>query len=171
MAKNLNKYQYETSPRKLEPTYVPKKKTVPKKTNEKKKKNTTKKKKVDKQKQIERKIITYLVLGFSIIFAIAYRNSKIDENFAKLQNLKDELSEVQKQNVQLEIAIENALNLNNLEQQAKELLGMQKLSNKQTVYVSFPKEDYISIASEKVIIEEDNTTFEKVRKAFRQVGL
>lgn len=167
MARSLNKYQYETSPRKLEPNYAPKpkKKVVPKKNTIKKKTTNTKKKKQNIQKQKEQKMIKYLVIGFSIIFAIAYRNSKIDEKFAEVQNLKDELSDVQKQNVQLEIAIENALNLNNIEQQAKELLGMQKLSNKQTIYVNFPKEDYIEVASEKIIIEEDSF-FQKIKNWF-----
>ena len=162
MAK-LNRYEYETSPRKLEPTYAPKKKATPKKTkNTKNKKQNAKKKKVNKQNQSEKKMIKYLAIGFTIIFAMAYRNSQIDEEFTRVQGLKDELSDIQKQNVQLEIGIENALNLNNLEQQAKELLGMQKLSNKQTVYVNFPKEDYIEIASEKVIIEDNSNIFQKI---------
>ena len=159
MATSKNRYQYETSPRKIEPNYVPKKKVAPKK-------NTNKKKKAGKQKQVEKSVIKYLIVGFAIFFAIAYRNSKIDENFAKVQDLKSELSEIQKQNVQLEISIENSLNLNNLEQQAKELLGMQKLSNRQTVYVNYPKEDYIEIESEKVIIEEDTSIFQKIKNWF-----
>lgn len=164
MAKSLNKYQYETSPRKLEPNYSPKKKVAPKKNTAKTNKKTTKK--IKKQKELEKKAVKYLVIGFAIVFAIAFRNSKIDESFAKMQKLQDELSEIQKQNVQLEIAIENSMNLNNVEQQAKELLGMQKLSNRQTVYVNFPKEDYIEVASEKVIIEKNDTFFSKVKNWF-----
>lgn len=168
MATSKNRYQYETSPRKIEPNYVPKKKVAPKKNTKASttKKTTNKKKKAGKQKQVEKSVIKYLIVGFAIFFAIAYRNSKIDENFAKVQDLKSELSEIQKQNVQLEISIENSLNLNNLEQQAKELLGMQKLSNRQTVYVNYPKEDYIEIESEKVIIEEDTSVFQKIKNWF-----
>lgn len=164
MARTISKYQYETSPRKLEPDYMPKKKVAPKKTSAKVKKKSTGKRKAKKQENVEKKVVKYLAIGFAIVFAIAYRNSKIDESFAKMQRLKTELSEVEKQNVQLEIAIENSMNLNNLEQQAKELLGMQKLSNKQTVYVDFPKEDYIEAASEKVIIENNNSIFQKIKK-------
>lgn len=166
MSRNASKYQYETSPRKLEPEYMPKKKIAPKKITAKVKKKSTGKKKAKKQENLERKIVKYLAIGFAIVFAIAYRNSKIDESFAKMQKLKTELSEVQKQNVQLEIAIENSMNLNNLEQQARELLGMQKLSNKQTVYVDFPKEDYIEAASEKVVIENNNSIFQKIKNWF-----
>ena len=47
----------------------------------------------------------------------------------------------------------NGLNLNNLEQEAKEQLGMQKLNSKQTIYMTLPKNDYIEPAAEEVIIE------------------
>ena len=55
------------------------------------------------------------------------------------------------------MSIENGLNLNNLEQEAKEQLGMQKLNPKQTIYVTLPKTDYIEPAAEEVIIEEQNS--------------
>ena len=52
---------------------------------------------------------------------------------------------------------------------AKEKLGMQKLTNKQTVYVSLPKKDYVESASEKVVIEKDKNWFEKfVDKIFNR---
>lgn len=156
MPKNFNKYQYETSPRKLEPEYTPvknpykSKKTTAKKTNPNKEKD-----KLKEVKKKQRKAIKYLVIGFLVLFAISYRNSQIDENFAKIENLKEKLSEVKKQNTQLEVSIENGLNLNNLEQEAKEQLGMQKLSQKQMIYITLPKTDYIEPAAEEVIIEEN----------------
>ena len=156
MPRNFNKYQYETSPRKLEPEYTPiknpykKKKTTAKKTV-KTSNNKTKANNIKKQK---RKAIKYLIIGFIILFGISYRNSQIDESFAKVQDLKEELSEVEKQNAQLQVSIENGLNLNNLEQEAKEQLGMQKLNPKQTFYITLPKNDYIEPAAEEVIIEE-----------------
>ncbi|MDO5555362.1 MAG: hypothetical protein Q4G09_01515 [Clostridia bacterium] len=152
MPRNFSKYQYETSPRKLEPEYTPVKN--PYKT----KKTTTKKtsKKVAKEiKKKKRKIIKYLIIGFVILFGISYRNSQIDENFAKVKSLKEELAEVEKQNAQLQVSIENGLNLSNLEQEAKQQLGMQKLNSKQTVYITLPKNDYIEPATEEVIIEEE----------------
>ena len=158
MPRNFNKYQYETSPRKLEPEYIPHrnpyktKKTTARKLNSKKEQE-----KIKELKKQKIRIIKYLTIGFLILFAISYRNSKIDENFAKVQNLKEELTEVKKQNAQLEVSIENGLNLNNLEQEAKEQLGMQKLNPKQTIYITLPKTDYIEPAAEEVIIEDSNT--------------
>ena len=84
---------------------------------------------------------------FAVLFAISYRNSLINENFAKIKTLKSDLAVIQKENGQLEINIENSLNLQNVEQSAKELLGMQKLNSSQSVYVNLPKEDYVEPAT------------------------
>lgn len=158
MPRNFNKYQYETSPRKLEPEYTPlknpytTKKTTAKKV--KKKSNNNRAKQLKKQ---QNRALKYLLIGFAIIFGICYRNSQIDENFAAVQDLKEDVAEVEKQNAQLEISIENGLNLNNLEQEAKEQLGMQKLNSNQTIYISLPKTDYIEAATEEVIIENSQS--------------
>ena len=164
MPRNFNKYQYETSPRKLEPEYTPIKNPYKSKKSTAKR---TKKMNVNKQKEIknkQQKVIKYLLVGFVIIFGICYRNSEIDESFAKVQDLKKEVSEVEKQNTQLEISIENGLNLNNLEQEAKEQLGMQKLNSRQTIYVTLPKTDYIEPSSEEVIIEQEETGIKGILK-------
>lgn len=155
MPRNFNKYQYETSPRKLEPEYTPIKHPYKaKKTTARKVKKSSNNNRAKQLKKQQNKAIKYILIGFAIAFGICYRNSQIDENFAKVQDLKKELAKVEKQNTQLEISIENGLNLNNLEQEAKEKLGMQKLNSKQTTYITLPKNDYIEPAAEEVIINE-----------------
>lgn len=155
MPRNFNKYQYETSPRKLEPEYTPIKEPYKtKKTTARKVKKVSNNNRAKQLKKQQNKAIKYLLIGFAIVFGICYRNSQIDESFAKVQDLKQEVAEVEKQNAQLEISIENGLNLNNLEQEAKEKLGMQKLNSKQTRYITLPKNDYIEPAAEQVVIEE-----------------
>lgn len=172
MPRNFNKYQYETSPRKLEPEYTPvknpykSKKTTAKKQNQNEMRNVAKEKKLKKQKIVA---IKYLLIGFLILFAISYRNSQIDENFAKIKKLKSDLAEVEKQNTQLEISIENGLNLANLEQEAKEKLGMQKLNSKQTTYITLAKSDYIESATEEVIIEEKQSWFQGIINAVSNI--
>lgn len=155
MPRNFNKYQYETSPRKLEPEYTPIKEPYKtKKTTARKVKKVSNNNRAKQLKKQQNKAIKYLLIGFAIVFGICYRNSQIDESFAKVQDLKQEVAEVEKQNAQLEISIENGLNLNDLEQEAKEKLGMQKLNSKQTRYITLPKNDYIEPAAEQVVIEE-----------------
>ena len=159
MARSYSKYEYDTSPRKLEPFNAPNKKI----TEVKKKNNNARNAKKQKEtKKLKFKVIMYLIFAFTILFAISYRNAQIDENFNKVQNLKSELAAIEKENAQLEVSIESSLNLTNLEQQARSLLGMQKLTNRQTEYVSLPKTDYIEAASEQVILEEEKGIIETI---------
>lgn len=148
-------YQYETSPRKLQPEYEPiknpyqKKKSSTKKVNETKQKNNVKRKIKPKVK-----LAVCISISFLILFAISYRNSLITESFNKKESLKKSLSTLEKENEHLKIDIEKSLNLNNVEQSAKEMLGMQKLDNSQKVYINLPKKDYVEVATKEVSVEE-----------------
>ena len=103
MPRNFNRYQYETSPRKLKPEYTPAKNPYKqKKTTINKNELQQKNNKVKKKKHNKAKVIMYTILAFSILFAITYRNAQIDENFSEVQNLKEELAILQKENEQLE---------------------------------------------------------------------
>ena len=189
-------YQYETSPRKIKPDYnktrknapqynKPKNKTKPKtkgKVKAQKPKHELKKDTLKKQDDVkaQNKLLakTKFVVGvksvllFLIIFFMIFMNSKLNESFSQIQKLKTQITEIQKENDQLAINIQNNINLNNIEQAAKELLGMQKLSSKQTFYINLPKEDYIEPRTEKVIIEEQKdekesiNIFEKLKDIF-----
>lgn len=156
-------YQYETSPRKLQPEYEPRKNPYKQKKSSTRKikveKNTTKKKMKPKAK-----LVLYIAISFVILFAMGYQNSLITESCNKKEKLKEEVSAIEKENEQLKVNIEKTLNLNNIEQSAKEMLGMQKLANDQKVYVSLPKKDYIESAKEEVIIDEDNGFFKNIIK-------
>lgn len=168
-----NGYQYETSPRKIEPEYRPYKKQELYKS---KKSTATKKnsKKVGKKVKAKSKlkpkaqIALYIAIGFIVLFSISYRNSLITESFNEKESKKEELSSIRKENEQLKVNIESSLNLNNVEQMAKEMLGMQKLDNKQKVYVSLPKKDYIEPATEQVVIEENLNIWQKIWKGLTE---
>ena len=126
-----NKYQYGTSPRKLEPEYSP---------YRQRKTNNIKPKEVSKT------------------------HKKIETSALKAEKIKT----TKKICIVLKVNIENSINLNNIEQAAKEKLGMQKLTNKQTIYVNLPKKDYIESASEEVIIQEDESVFKKIINLFKK---
>ena len=164
-----SRYEYSTSPRKLQPDYRPKKQT--KKRNLKVVENLPRQDvKVSKvQKERQMKLTLIVVAIFIFLLTISYRNSQINEKFSEVQSLKNQLSSLQKENEQLKVSIENGLNLNNIEKLAKEKLGMQKLTNKQTLYVSLPKKDYVESATEEVIIENSKNWFEQfVDKIFNK---
>lgn len=156
-------YQYETSPRKLEPQYEPRKNPYEKKKSSVQKKTQKNSKNVKKKQLKPRvKLVSYIAIAFSILFAMIYQNSLITENFKEKENLKKELGVIEKENEQLKVNIEKTLNLNNVEQSAKEMLGMQKLDNSQKIYINLPKKDYIESNTEEVIIEEETNFWQKV---------
>ena len=136
------------------------------KENNKKKKNDNAEKVSKASVKIKLKIVMYLITGFSVLFAIGYQNSLIGESFNKKEQLKKEMEALSKTNQQIEVSIENNLNLNHIEEVAKEQLGMQKLNNNQKIYVSLPKEDYVAPAIEQVVIEEDINFFQKLVRGF-----
>lgn len=158
-------YQYETSPRKLEPQYEPRKNPYEKKKSsvQRKTKNNSKNMK-KKQLKPRVKLLSYIAIAFAILFAMIYQNSLITENFKEKESLKKQLGVIEKENEQLKVNIEKTLNLNNVEQSAKEMLGMQKLDNSQKVYINLPKKDYIESNTEEVIMEEGTTFWQKVIK-------
>ena len=182
-------YQSETSPREIQPEYRPYRNTYPEKrtsttttkarsTRSVQQKKVEKKAEISKNKTLENsqkvkksikprvKLLFLVAAGFSILFIVSYRNSIINESFGRKENLKSELSSIQKTNEQLQVSIENSLNLNNVEQEAKERVGMQKLSNNQKVYVNLEKKDYVESATEEIIMEEEGNFFDKVVKGF-----
>ncbi len=178
-------YQYDTSPRKLKPEYEQKqvkKKRPVKKSKPTKQIKTSQKVDVNTKKNVERKqkekleikakihLVIKCFIMFAILFLIIFRNSQINEAFATIQNLKSQITTIQKENDQLEVSIQNSINLNNIEQAAKEKLGMQKRTNKQTVYINLSKKDYVEPKSEKVILEEDTSFWiqmiEKIKNIF-----
>ena len=169
MPRNFSKYQYETSPRKLEPEYTPVKNPYKKKKTTARNLQKAKKDKIKEAKKQKAIAIKYIAIGFLIIFGISFRSSQIDESFTKVQELKEELAQIEKQNAQLEVAIENGMNLNNLEQEAKTQLGMQKLNSKQTIYATLPKTDYIEPASEQVVIGEKDSPLKVIINTIKNI--
>ena len=97
---NANRYQYETSPRKLQPEYTPVKKKYPKKSTASKKTMAAQKQaKVTEAKNI--KIMLYIGIIFAMLFAVSYRNALIAQRYSELKNLKVQLSKIEKENEEL----------------------------------------------------------------------
>lgn len=143
----MARYQYETSPRKLEPRYKNNKRKLEVIKNEQNKNTVLSK----EEKKNRKKQVCLVIAIFALLITISYRNSLITEQFNITQGLKEDLANVEKENKQLEISIEGSLNLNKIEKIATEQLGMQKQTVDQTIYTELPKQDYVE-----AVIEEDN---------------
>lgn len=150
-----NRYQYETSPRKLKPEYEPIKRTYPKKSTAR----NVKKQQKTKTKINQAKIILYVAIGFAALFVISYRYAMIDKTYSNLKEKKTELGLIEKETAQLEANIESNLKLTTIEQEAQEKLGMQRRSPEQTVLVTLPKTDYVETSSEQIKENEKNTNW------------
>jgi len=165
-------YQYETTARELQPEIEPLISKHPKKPAVEVKKQPEVKKSADNSVKVKKsvkpriKLVMLILVGFSVLFTISYRNSVINETFTKKEQLKGELNAIQKTNEQLKVSIENSLNLNNIEQEAKVRVGMQKLTNGQKIYVSLPKKDYVESAAEEVVIEQEQNIIQKIISGF-----
>lgn len=147
-----SRYQYETSPRKVEPDYV----------NNRRRNlrviETTKQERLKKQQKSKRiKQVCIVIAAFAILLIISYRNSLINEEFKVIQKQKEELATIEKSNKQLEVSIESSVNLKNIEKVASEQLGMKKQTTEQTIYTQLPKEDYVEISGEE--IQKDKVGF------------
>lgn len=163
MARNY--YQYDTNPRKIQTEeQMPRKNKTRKKSGLKVVKEMPKQQvEVSKeQKRKHVKLTMFAILAFTVLLAISYQNSQITVKFNEMQDQKKKLATIEKENEQLEINIENNLNIKNIEKEAKEKLGMEKLTNKQTVYVTLPKKDYVESATEKVVLKDNKTWLQKI---------
>lgn len=158
------KYQYGTSPRKVEPKEQPRTRKTEKKQSIRIVKEVPRQEVKISRKQREKQIkLTLTVLGiFVVLLTISYRNSQINVQFNQMQDQKKQLASLQKENEQLKVGIANSLNISNVEKEAKEKLGMQKLTNKQTVYINLPKKDYVESVSEKVVLDEEKNWFDQL---------
>jgi len=162
-------YQYETSPRKLQPEYEPRRNPYNNKKSSTKKVKKESKQQAKKKLKPRVKLVIYIAISFAILFAISYQNSLITESFNQKEDLKDNLSAIEKENEQLKVNIEKSLNLSKVEQAAKEKLGMQKLDNSQKVYISLPKQDYIEVPSEEIIVEEETNFIQKLIQSIKNL--
>ena len=153
-------YQFETSPRKVRPEYETKRKNNQRKKYEEQIKINEKQKKeaMKLEKKKHNKNVAFIMAIFLILLAISYRSSLINERFSAIQKEKETLSALQKTNDQLEVSIESSLNLKNVEEVAKEKLGMQKLDNNQKVYVNLDKKDYVEASTEDINITNNENT-------------
>lgn len=153
-------YVHGTSPRKYERTCDVERRaprTRPKKVN----------RKAEKKKTVYSK---YFTIGVTVIiafaFLISYRSSLIEEKSVRIQEERNAIEQLKNENVELNLGLQKALSLTNIEKQAKNKLGMQKLQNNQIRYIKIEKEDYVEPVSSTRIEEKQLSFFEKVINFF-----
>lgn len=120
------------------------------------------------KRRLEAQVFIKIALILIIVFAVTFIDSQKDQKFTEIKTLRAEITQLNKDNDQLEVSIQNSLNLNTIEQAAKDLLGMQKLTAKQTRYINLPKRDYVEPRVEEVTIDNKKSIFEKIINFFNK---
>lgn len=162
MPRNL--YQYETSPRKYEPEYTPKKTTrknvekrqISKNRTTKTKYQTAKNKKVQEKKKQAKQIIIVAVI-FGMLLAVSYREISIMEMFNQKKKMENNLAVIEKENGQVEKSIrevESTLDWNKIKQVATDELGMKTKSG---LPLELEKSD--NVETENKLIKEEKTNW------------
>lgn len=158
-----NNYEYEATPRKYTTEYWDREEKRRKKEeyNKRLKRNEEQKKvalKMEKKKH--KNNVAFVLVIFFILLVISYRSSLINERFSEIQTSKEKLASIEKTNGQLEVSIQSSINLSNIEESAKEKLGMKKLDNNQKVFLTLDKKDYVEASSTEIdMTEEDNESW------------
>ena len=114
------------------------------------------------EKRRHYKNIALILCMFFVLLAVSYRSSLITEKFNEIQNKKEQLASIEKVNGQLEVGIEESVNLGTIEKEAKENLGMKKISNNQKVYVNLNNEDYTESTKSEITAEKESNWFQKI---------
>lgn len=177
-------YEFGTSPKKVYPEYddlkirTRRKTTRPKKTNRQNIKTSNKKKtkpkkrsKAYKRWKILQLSMTktekfYVIMLVGILLALAFvfivRESEIDKKFMASQDKRNSIEQIEKENSQIELSFQNSLSLTNIEKQARERLGMEKQSPKNTVYVNFDSEDFVESVVVNRVQNEEKSFIQKI---------
>ena len=81
--------------------------------------------------------------------------------------MEQQIATLEKENSQISVNIQNSLNLNNIETTASHDLGMQKLTNRQTVYVSLDTKDYVEVSPSSITeTDEEESLVSKLWNKF-----
>lgn len=165
----MARYQYETSPRKLEPEYIPitrKKQTTTKTKRNSKAEQKRREEQAKQQKKKQKKQVLVVIFIFAMLLTISYRAIVVMEKFNEKKELEAKLATLQKENGQVEKDIkevESTLDWKYIKQVATEELGMEI---KQGTDIDLQKEDNVEVQEEIKIQEEKESILDKILKLF-----
>lgn len=93
----------------------------------------------------QKRYVLGLMIVFSVAFIMACRFAALTEVNAEVNSLQKELTLVQGQNKQTELAIEQSYDLKTVEEIALTRLGMCRPSKAQITYISMDSADYAEV--------------------------
>lgn len=160
-------YQYETSPRKIEPEYkknpVKKKKPINKKKvkNKKMQKDNNKTKNQQKKKfqlSFEAKFFINSMIVFCLVFAMIALQAFVNQKYKEKQNLKNQYDEM--------VATMNLKSAGN--EDIHDVAASYGMETKSVTLISLDKSDYIESSNNEIKIEEEGM-WNKLANWFKEV--
>ncbi len=166
MASKNYGYQYETSPRKIEPEYktktTNKKKTNNGKKNNKKvvqkKKNNIKNRKKFKM-SFEFKFCINSLLIFSLLFSVIALQASVEQKYKEKEGLKQKYSEL--------LASKNLLG--NSEEDVRIMASQYGMQTKSATLVDLGTSDYIESSVDKVEIDNNSNVLDAIVNFFKNI--
>lgn len=112
------------------------------------------------------RMMAIVLVCFAVAFVIIFRYASITEASNTVLSLRNELNHMYRINEQMEASVDRSINLRNIEQIAKNELGMQRPQQYQIVYVNVPRDDYVQILQRK---PEISGWFDKIEPMIRRL--
>jgi len=110
------------------------------------------------QKRMMKRRIFLGTVTFGVALTIVYRFAMINNMNMENIKLKQQLTELNNVNAQLQLNAEKSLNLSEVEKYASENLGLQKPQNYQIEYIKVDKHDLVN----NQVINENKTGLKKI---------
>ncbi len=118
------------------------------------------KKDQEKRTAIKRFFFSAVAAGMMMMLIIC--NSTLNELTAENGKLKNELSDAESENTRITLEIEQGTNLTDVENYAKNNLGMSKLDRSQTQYITLDENDKVVVMDDK----DKNGLIDKIMSLF-----
>ncbi len=93
--------------------------------------------------------VFYMALIFAIAFCLVSREVSLYEKSSEISRLENRLEQAQSETKRAQIAAEQAIDLNALEEAAATKYAMSRPEKTRTVYINIQQEDYVEKVSEK----------------------
>ncbi|NLY42442.1 MAG: hypothetical protein GX066_00375 [Clostridiaceae bacterium] len=89
-----------------------------------------------------------VLLCFGVAFFIILRYAAIAEESSQVEAYKKQLNQLKRNNEQMQVELDRSINLQKIEEIAKNRLGMRRPEKYQIVYVTIEKKDYAEVVYE-----------------------
>ena len=109
------------------------------------------------------KVLSVLIVLLSFVGMLIYSRVRLDEVTIKTNDLRQELSMAESENVRMSMELNSKVTLDKVEKYATEQLGMVKLESYQIKYVDISEGNKTILSGNKVVgVDDQKTTFKQM---------